>query len=107
MVGAIASRRTNLIRDRSDTLSMLGQVAHQSGWQLPYVPFIGLGIDARQVERAKLYRDGTPGEVTAYSNGESAPGTPQRQTEERWFSETTGRTRSMVADMDPSCTWDL
>lgn len=23
------------------------QVAHQSGWELPYVPFIGLGIDAR------------------------------------------------------------
>lgn len=41
------------------------------------------------------------------STGESAPGTHQRQTEERWFSETTGRIRSMVADTDPSCAWDL
>lgn len=28
------------------------QVAHQSGWQLPYVPFIGLGIQTRQDGKA-------------------------------------------------------
>ena len=55
----VAGGGSNSRRHRSDTPSMLGQVAHQSGWQLPYVPFIGLGIDARQVERAKLYQDGT------------------------------------------------
>jgi len=37
------------------------QVAHQSGWQLPYVPFIGLGIDARYApapdRRALVFRN--------------------------------------------------
>ena len=30
------------------------QVAHQSGWELPYVPFIGLGIDARRALNRKF-----------------------------------------------------
>ncbi|CAK9081721.1 Uncharacterized protein SCF082_LOCUS38872 [Durusdinium trenchii] len=37
------------------------QVAHQSGWQLPYVPFIGLGIQTRyapvEERRALIFRN--------------------------------------------------